>query len=178
MTTDGWSGLCATPSDLFVKRSNIMATEKTNSTTVGTDMVLDHKCLLYWHSRSLHSIPLKNDKRLYIFPGYNAFDFSELDNIVKECKDLIDSRMITLWGIEFKANGNPYEVKTLSKIDMKELNRILDATYSEDTLAVLSNPDVVPAVYSRYAVERSVKLKEATGTEADNIEVHTPQKGI
>lgn len=155
-----------------------MATEKTNSTAGGNEAVLDHKCLLYWHSRSLHSIPLKEGKRLNVFPGYNAFDFSQLEKIAKECKVEIESKMITLWGIEFKANGTPYEVKTLSKIDIKELNKILEATYSEDTLAVLSNPDVVPAVYARYAVERSVKLREAVGTEADNIEVHTVNKGI
>lgn len=154
-----------------------MAVNKTNATEA-VDVTLDHKCLLYWHNRSLASIPVSSEKRLALFPGYNAFDYSQLDYIIKQCGDLIESRMITLWGIEVKADGKTVETKTLSKVDMKELNRILEATYSEETISALSNPDIVPAVYARYGVERSVKLREAIGTEADNIEVHTPSRGV
>lgn len=137
----------------------------------------EHKCLLYWHNVSLHSIPLGVDRRIAIFPGYNAFDFSDLKTIISECLGLINSGMITFWGIDVDGDGNFREYKTLDRVNINDLSKILGETYSSDTIGVLSNPDIVPAVYVNYAVERGVKLRDSVGTEADNVQVHEVRRG-
>jgi len=137
--------------------------------------VLDHKCLLYWHRKSMGSLPLPDGKRLTLFPGYNAFDYSALDGkcgIYNQCKDLIDNGFITFEFVTVRETEKGLKITesgTLSDLTVKELDKILSETYNPDTLNILSDPSIVNAMYSKQAVARKKKLSEAVGTEADNI---------
>ena len=66
----------------------------TQKTVAVEEMQDNHKCLLYWHARNMHSIPVVAGNvtdRVILYPGYNSVDSIYLDSIFRECKDIIDS---------------------------------------------------------------------------------------
>lgn len=132
--------------------------------------VKKHKCLLYWHRKAMGSLPInaKGDKMI-LYPGYNSFNYDDLAYIYKTAKMHFDSGVLSLYNIKVK-DGKFVETEDLSKLNITELDKILSQTYNPVTLNDLSDPVIVNALYTKQADSRKNKLKEAKGTESDNID--------
>lgn len=152
---------------------------KTESKDFLEEKLNTHKCLLYWHRRSMGRIPCGHDKYLVVYPGYNTFDSDCIQGIYHNCSDLIKLGVIELVGITM--NGTEVEEDfTLNKLPAKRFNAILENTYNPETLDDLSDPSIVNAMYINNTVNRKLKIKEAVGTEADTIDVveETPKSAV
>lgn len=130
---------------------------------------LTHKGLLYWHRKAMGRIPVSKDEWLVLYPGYNSFNYSDIEYIYRQCKDHFDRGVLTFYGISVR-DGKFIETGDLAKITVKELDKILDNTYNPETLDDLSNPSIVNALYVKQAAARKEKLAEAKGVEADSID--------
>ena len=145
----------------------------TQKTVAVEEMQENHKCLLYWHARNMHSIPVVAGNvtdRVILYPGYNSVDSIYLDSIFRECKDIIDSGRLEVKGCTYK-DGKVIESFYLSKCSAAEFAKILSATYTPNTLLDLADASIVSPLLTGYATARKKKLDEAVGNEADNIEV-------
>lgn len=136
------------------------------------------KCLLYWHKKAMGNLPLSDDGRhMILYPGYNSFDYADIQYIYDTAKSHIDRKVLTFYGIAVK-DGKFVETIDLKKLSLAELDSILSQTYNPDTLNDLSDPGIIAAVYTKQASERKQKLKEAKGTEADNIDEVKEEKAL
>jgi len=154
-----------------------MATSMKN--VAAEELQENHKCLLYWHNRNMHSIPVKvagkKRERLVLYPGYNTVDSIYLESIFKNCEEIIDSGRLEVKGVTYK-DGKIIESFFLSKCSAKEFAKILSATYNPNTLDDLADPNIVNALLTNSATTRKQKLSEAVGNEADNIEIRGEEK--
>lgn len=138
----------------------------------------NHKCLVYWHNRNMHTIPVRyKDKkdRIVLFPGWNTVDSVYIESIFQNCEDIIESGRLELKGIVYK-DGKVIESFSLAKCSAKEFAKILSATYNPATLEDLQDPNIVSALLTPHATTRKRKLDEAVGNEADNIDVRGEEK--